>query len=77
MEAGKVFTGWVRDPVIKIWLMLEGEKTVNESLRQALLLAARPKKNSRTFWGSQLSPTEQRDQRISMLELWASRPNPE
>jgi hypothetical protein len=50
-EAGKAFADGVKDPDIKIQLLLGGEKTVNEALWQALelravLLAARP---HRTF----------------------------
>jgi hypothetical protein len=57
-EAGKAFADGVEDTDIKIQLLLEGEKTVNEALRQtlelqAVFLAARPRKTStRTFWGS-------------------------
>jgi hypothetical protein len=57
-EAGKTFADGVQDPDIKIQLLLGGEKTLNEALRQAMelqdvLLAARPHKTSaRTFWGS-------------------------
>jgi hypothetical protein len=68
MEPGKAFADRVEDPVIKIQLLLGGEKTVNGALRQALqmqamLLAARPKKTSiSTFWRSRLPPTRQRNQ---------------
>jgi hypothetical protein len=34
-EAGKVFTYGIQDPDIKIQLLLGGENTVNEDLRQA------------------------------------------
>jgi hypothetical protein len=57
-EAGRAFVDGVEDPDIKIQLLLGGEKTVSEALRQALelqavLLVARPRKTStRTFWGS-------------------------
>jgi hypothetical protein len=57
-EAGKAFAYGVGDPEIKIQLLLGGEKTVNEALRQALELqaifvAARPHKNStKTYWGN-------------------------
>jgi hypothetical protein len=45
--AGKALADGVKDPAIKIQLMLGGEKTVNEALRQdielqAVLLAAKP-----------------------------------
>jgi hypothetical protein len=58
-EAGKAFADGVEDPTIKIQLLLGGEKTVNEALRQALelkavLLPPRPQKvSARTFWWSQ------------------------
>jgi hypothetical protein len=59
MEVGKVFANGIEDTTIKIQLLLVGgEKTVNEALRQALelqavLLATRPHKTSaRTFHGS-------------------------
>jgi hypothetical protein len=56
-EAGKLFAGVVKDLVIRIQLLLGGEGTVSEALRQvelqAIFLAARPlKTSSRTFWGS-------------------------
>jgi hypothetical protein len=41
-EAGKAFAYGVHDPDIKIQLLLGGEKTVNEALRQALELQAVP-----------------------------------
>jgi hypothetical protein len=48
-EAGKAFADGVEDTTIKIQLLLGGEKTVNEVLRQvlelqAMLQAARPQK---------------------------------
>jgi hypothetical protein len=51
-ETGKMFADGVEDPAIKIQLLLGGEKTVNEALRQALelqavLLAARKKKGKK------------------------------
>jgi hypothetical protein len=57
-EAGKAFTDRIEDPDIKVQLLLGGEKTVNEALRQvlklqAVLLATRThKKSARTFWRS-------------------------
>jgi hypothetical protein len=50
-EAGKAFAYGIRDADIKIQLLLRGEKTVNEALRQALelqavLIAARPYENN-------------------------------
>jgi hypothetical protein len=62
-EAGRAFVDGVEDSDIKIQLLLGGENTVSEALRQALelqavLLVARPRKTSaRTFWGSQSPPT--------------------
>jgi hypothetical protein len=53
-EIGKALADWVEDPTIKIPL-LQGEKMVNKTLRQALelqamLLAVRPHKmGARTF----------------------------
>jgi hypothetical protein len=64
----KTFMDRVEDPTIKIHLLWGGEKTMNRVCRQilelqAVLPAARPKRNSaRTFWGSQSPPTGQRDQ---------------
>jgi peptide subunit release factor 1 (eRF1) len=57
-EAGKAFADGVKDPDIKIQLLLGGEKTVNEALWQAVLLATRP---HRTFWGKRSLPTRRRD----------------
>jgi hypothetical protein len=57
----------VEDPDMKIHLLLGEEKTVNESLRQALelqavLLAARLHKTSGwTVWGSLSPPSRRRD----------------
>ncbi|XP_033609725.1 uncharacterized protein LOC117282787 [Cryptotermes secundus] len=53
-EAGKAFVYGIRDADIKIQLLLGGEKTVNEALRQALelqavLVAARPHGDSTKF----------------------------
>jgi hypothetical protein len=81
-EAGKAFTDGGEDPAIKIQLLLVGEKTANEALRQALilqamLLAARAHKSStRTFWGSRSPPTGQSGKMIGMLELLRARPLP-
>jgi hypothetical protein len=60
-EAGKAFADGLEDTDIKIQLLLGGEKTVNEALRQALelqavFLAARPQK---TLWGKWSPPTRQ------------------
>jgi hypothetical protein len=66
-EAAKAFAYGVEDLDIKIQLLLGGEKTINEALRQALelqavLVAARPdKNNTKTYWGSQSLATWQRD----------------
>jgi hypothetical protein len=61
-EAGKAFAYGVQDPDIKIQLLLGGEKTVNEALRQALelqavLVAARPhKNNTKIYRGNRSHP---------------------
>jgi hypothetical protein len=58
-EAGKAFMDTVEDPDIKMPLLIGGQKTVTEALReplelQVVLLAARPQKMStKSFWGSQ------------------------
>jgi hypothetical protein len=39
-KAGKAFVNGVEDPDVKIQLLVGGEKTVNEALRQALELQA-------------------------------------
>jgi hypothetical protein len=68
-EVGKMLANGVEEPVIKFQLLLGGEKTVKEALRQALelqamLLTARPQNAStRKFWGSHSPPTRLRDQR--------------
>jgi hypothetical protein len=67
-EAGRAFTGGVEDPDIKIQLLLGGEKTINEALRQALklqavFLAARPRK---TLWCNRSPPTRQGDHQQSV-----------
>jgi hypothetical protein len=70
-EAGCAFVDGVEDTDIKIKLLLGGENTVNEALRQALelqavFLAARPHKTSaRTFWGNRSPPTRERKARQS------------
>jgi hypothetical protein len=60
-EAGKVFSDRVEDPTIKLQLLLGGEKSVKEALRQALelqaiLLAARPKKRAPGHSGEDSCP---------------------
>jgi hypothetical protein len=56
-EAGKVSAYGVKDPDIKIELLLGGEKTVNKALRQAVLIAARlHQNNTKTYWGNQSPP---------------------
>jgi hypothetical protein len=66
-EAGKAFTYEIRDDNIKIQLLLGGEKTVNEALRQALelqavLVAARSYENNTNIYLKHRSfPTQQRD----------------
>jgi hypothetical protein len=63
-EAGKAFADRVEDHEIKVALLIGGEKTVIEALRQALelqaiFLAARSHKTStKTFWGSQSPPPD-------------------
>jgi hypothetical protein len=70
-EAGKTFVYRVQDPDIKIQLLLGGEKTVNEALRQALelqaiLVATRPhKNNTKTYCGNRSPPTRRRDAKQS------------
>jgi hypothetical protein len=70
-EAGKTFADGVEDPDIENQLLLGGEKTVNEALRQALvqqavLLAPRSHKMSAMiFWGSRSPPTRRREARKS------------
>jgi hypothetical protein len=65
-EAGCEFVDGVEDTSIKIKLLLGGEKTVNEALRQALelqavFLAARLQKTiANTFWGSRSLLTRKR-----------------
>jgi hypothetical protein len=74
-EAGRAFVDGIEYPDIKIKLLLGGEKTVNEALRQALelqamLLVARPHKSSTmTIWGRRSPPTRRRDARKS--ECWS------
>jgi hypothetical protein len=68
----------VGDTDIKIKLLLGGEKTVNEALRQALELqavsvAARPQNNSTTVWGNRSSPTRAEGKIVGMLALWSAR----
>jgi hypothetical protein len=67
-EAGKVFTDRVEDFDIKIQLLLGGEKTVNEALRQALKIQALIPA-ARTFWRNPLHPTRRRDTR--KLGCWS------
>jgi hypothetical protein len=64
-EAGRAFTYGVKDPDIKIQLLLGGEKTVNEALGQALelqavLVAARPAQNNTATYGGNRSPPARR-----------------
>jgi hypothetical protein len=66
-EAGRAFACGVKDPDINIELLLGGEKTVNEALRQALelqavLVAARPhQNNTNTYRGNGSPPTRRKD----------------
>jgi hypothetical protein len=65
-EAGKSFADGAQEPAIKIQLLPGGKKTVNEYLRQAVLLATRHEKpRARTFWGSRPPPTGRRGKRQS------------
>jgi hypothetical protein len=70
-EAGKAFADGLGDTVIKIQLLLGGERMVNAALRQALelqavILSVKPHKTSTiTFWRSRLPPTGRRDTRWS------------
>jgi hypothetical protein len=70
-EAGCAFVDGVGDTDIKMKLLLGGEKTVNETLRQALelqavSLAARPQNNSaKTCWGNRSFTTRERKERQS------------
>jgi hypothetical protein len=80
-EAGKAFADRVEDLSIKIQLLLGGEKTVNEALRQAIelqamLLACSPQKTcTRTFWGVPVASNwTKRPKTIGVLELWGARP---
>jgi hypothetical protein len=64
-KAGKAFVNGMEDTDVKIQLLVGGEKSVNEALRQALelqavFLAARPGK---TPWGNRSPQTRQRDHR--------------
>jgi hypothetical protein len=70
-EAGKAFVYEIKDADIKIQLLLGGEKTVNEALRQALelqavLVAARPHEEStKTYRKYRSPPNQRRDRRQS------------
>jgi hypothetical protein len=60
-EAGKSFSKWLRDPDIKIQLLLGGEKTVSPALRKALelhavMVAARPHQNTHKTYRGNRSP---------------------
>jgi hypothetical protein len=74
-EAGRAFTYGVKDPDIKIQLLLGGEKTVNEALGQALelqavLVVARPYQNiTKTYGGNRSPPTHRRGTR--QLGCWS------
>jgi hypothetical protein len=74
-KAGRAFIYGVVDPDIKIQLLLGGENTVNEALRQALelqavLVAAKPQKNyAETHQGNWFSPNQQRD--IKQSGCWS------
>jgi hypothetical protein len=74
-EAGKEFTDRVEEPTIKIQLLLRGEKTVNEALRQALelktvLLAPRSQNECQDILGEPITPNRaERPKMIGMLGL--------
>jgi hypothetical protein len=77
-KAGKAFDNGVEDPNGRNQLLLGGEESVNEALRQALdlqavFLAARPRKTL-----VQPVPTNQtkRPPTVGVLELWEDRPLP-
>jgi hypothetical protein len=65
-EAAKAFAHGVDDPDIKIQLLLGGEKTINEALRQAIelqavLVAASPQNsNTGPYRGELVTPTRRR-----------------
>jgi hypothetical protein len=74
-KAGKAIAEGVEDPNIKIYLLLGGQKKVNEPLRhvlklQAVLLADRPPQetSTRIFWGSRSRPTGRRDPKAIELQ---------
>jgi hypothetical protein len=66
-EKGKAFANGVQDPDTKIQMLLGGEKTVNEDLRQtlelqAVLVTARTYKNNiKTYRQDQSPPTQRRN----------------
>jgi hypothetical protein len=65
-EAGRPFAYGVKDPDIRIQILLGGEKTVNEALRQELelqtvLVAARPHQNdTNTYRGKRSPPPDEK-----------------
>jgi hypothetical protein len=82
-EVRKSFAYGVQEPDIKIQLLLEAEKTVNEALRQtlelqAVLVAARPHENNIKIYRRSRSPPPphpaKRREALRMLELWRTRP---
>jgi hypothetical protein len=61
-EAGKAFADGIEDTDIKVQLLLGGKKTEEEALKQAVLLATKPRKTSaRTFWESPHPGEETKD----------------
>jgi hypothetical protein len=67
-EAGRAFAYGLKDPDIKIQLLLGGERTVNEALRkalelQAVLVAARPNQNNTNTYipGKPIAPHRRKD----------------
>jgi hypothetical protein len=80
-EEGKAFTDGIEYPDIKMQLLLGGEKTVKEALRQALelqavLQAARPSQNeNQDILGEPIAPHQAKGLRaIRVLELFRARP---
>jgi peptide subunit release factor 1 (eRF1) len=81
-EAAKAFAHGIDDHDIKIQLLLGGEKSLNETLRQAIelqavLVAARPQNsNTGPYRGNRTPPprTAKVHGRTTMLELWTTGP---
>jgi hypothetical protein len=83
-EMGKAFAEGVEDPAIKIQMLLEGKKPLNEALRQAIelqavLLAAGTQKKlapGRSGEGAIAPYRAKRRKTDGVLELWRARPLP-